>query len=271
MFALPALRTSSLIALLVAFACASAPDRDRSGSSWVSSAPGASTALRVGIATNYPPVAFKSGNRVVGVEPTLADRVGRELERPIEVQEIEWGELIPALLAGRIDVIMSGMSVTPERAERVAFAEPYMRVGQMALIRQVDLLRMAASRGLREPGLRIGCSADTTGERFVRLERPRAEAFAFESIDEGIQALRAGDIDAFVHDAPTIWQIARGTQGDGLLGLFKPLTEEHLAWAVRKDDAALRRQLSAVVSRLRDSGELQTVLDRWIPLRVELK
>jgi ABC-type amino acid transport substrate-binding protein len=84
-----------------------------------------------------------------------------------------------------------------------------------------------------------------------------------------VQALREKRIDYLVHDAPTIWRIVGGflSTETELTGLYRPLTEEYLAWAVRKDDAALADQLNAALAKWRADGQLDLVLDSWIRVR----
>ncbi|HTO56355.1 MAG TPA: transporter substrate-binding domain-containing protein, partial [Pseudomonadales bacterium] len=70
-------------------------------------------------------------------------------------------------------------------------------------------------------------------------------------------------------DAPTIWRISGGLENHDpdLRGLYRPLTEERLAWAVRKDDEALRERLNQTLLRWQEDGQAEAVLDRWIPVR----
>jgi polar amino acid transport system substrate-binding protein len=89
-------------------------------------APAPKPALRIGMTPNYPPLVFKREGAVVGIEADFAARLGQFLQRKIELVELPWPLLIPALQQGHIDVIMSGMSVTPERERTVLFAEPYL-------------------------------------------------------------------------------------------------------------------------------------------------
>jgi polar amino acid transport system substrate-binding protein len=93
----------------------------------------------------------------------------------------------------------------------------------------------------------------------------------FNSPDTGVAALRAGLITAFIHDAPTVWRVAGSPTERELMGLYQPLTEEYLAWAVRKDDSRLHDALNAQLSVLRANGDLQRVLDRWITVRVKVR
>ena len=121
-------------------------------------------ALRVGTAPNYPPISFKQQGRLTGLEVDCARGVAVELGRRVELIELDWEALIPALESGKIDVIMSGMSITAARASRVQFVSYYLRVGQMAIFRKADQLplssptlltltrrRVGFSPGLREP------------------------------------------------------------------------------------------------------------------------
>ena len=230
-------------------------------------APAKTPVLRIGVAPDYPPFVLKQGGVIVGIEADFAARLGENLRRRVEWAELPWPALIPALQQGRIDAIMSGMSVTPERERAVLFTEPYLRVGQMAIIRAKDVARLGRPSALSRGRWKIGYEAGTTGARYVQDNLPLAIGMPFPSVENGLRALRAGEIDIFIHDAPTAWRIAEDREGV-LLGLYWPLTEENLAWAVRKTDTVLRDQLNAALSRWRQDGSLQAILDRWIRVEV---
>ena len=78
------------------------------------------TELRVGIAPDYPPLAFKENGNILGVEPDLARALAHQLGVELVLVETPWEDLVPSLQQGRIDVIMSGMSVTEERSRAVS-------------------------------------------------------------------------------------------------------------------------------------------------------
>ena len=226
--------------------------------------------LRIGVSPDYPPIVQHDGDRLAGVEIELGEMAAAALGRRPEFVELAWSELIPSLTRGEIDVIMSGMSVTPERAERVLFTEPYMRVGQLALIRKLDLARFGPPGAIRRRSSRVGYVQGTTGEDLVRGDLAATESYAFDSVAAGLRSLRAGRVDFFIHDAPTIWRIAMEPDSGDLVGLFRPLTEETLAWAVAPDDLALKRDLDALLDDWRANDQIEPVLDRWIPLRIQV-
>ena len=224
--------------------------------------------LRVGVSPDYPPVSFEKDDAILGIEADLARRAGEALKRRVEFVRIPFPDLIDALEAGEVDVVMSGLSITPERAARVQFTVPYMEVGQLAMIRKSDIARFGRPHTIRRAGSRVGYQRSTTGERYVAEALPFAESFAFDSVEAGLRSLRADRIDYFVHDAPTIWRIAGGLDHRDLIGLYRPLTEEKLAWAVRREDQQLRAELDATLSRWHREGTIEPIVQRWIPVRV---
>lgn len=232
---------------------------------------GSGPALLVGVSPHYRPVIFERDGEIAGIEADLAKLVGESLGRRIVFQRYAFPQLLGALERGEVDVIMSGLSITPERSRRVRFTEPYMQVGQLALIRAADVARFGRISSIRRSGVRVGYKRGTTGERFVGMELTRSVSFAFDGIEEGLRSLRAGRIDFFVHDAPTIWTLAGDAKNHDLLGLYQPLTEEYLAWAVRLDDEKLHSLLNATLAHWKREGRVEPILDRWIPVRVTVR
>jgi len=229
--------------------------------------------LRIGTSASYPPLTFNKDGKLQGVEADLGTAVGKHLKVKTQFVELAWDELIPALNDGRIDVIMSGMSVTDARSKQVLFTDPYMKIGQMALIRTTDLVKWARPTALFAKDARVGVKTGTTGEAFARASLPNATITSFDSIEQGTDALVAGKIDIFIHDAPTIWRLTANTATEraGLMGLYRPLTDEYLAWAVRKQDTALANALNGSLDILKKDGTLGRTMGKWIPIQVKVK
>jgi len=226
--------------------------------------------LNVGVSPTYPPVIFEHEGEVVGIEADLARIVADKIGRKLVFHRFAFTELLDALERGDVDVVMSGLSITPERSARVRFTEPYLAVGQLALIRAQDAGRFGRPRAIKQAGARVGYERGTTGEIYVAEQLTRSVAFAFDSVAEGLRSLRAGRIEFFVHDAPTIWRLAGDPTHRDLIGLYRPLTEEQLAWAVRSDDAALHTLLDATLRHWQREGLVEPIINRWIPVRVRV-
>ena len=225
--------------------------------------------LRIGISPDYMPLAYKEpALGLVGVEVDFANRVGKELGKTIVFVETPFPELVQSLVEDRIDIIMSGMSITNERAERVSFTDPYARIGQMALVRAKDRSAFPDVQSFSKLTSGVGFVQETTGEMAAKAFFPRAILAPQPTIDGGITALRKGEIEVFIHDAPTIWRIAGNPNEKEIEGLYWPLTQEPLAWAVRKDDEPLRFALNRELEKLRVNGSLKQILSRWVTLRI---
>ncbi len=220
--------------------------------------------LRIGISANYVPVLFKENGVYKGIEADLARRLGKELDRPIVFKEILFKELIPSLEAGQIDIIMAGMSVTEDRKKRVSFARSYLRVAQMALIRKSDEKKLATPLALFNTRLRVGFVKNTTGEMFVLQHLTSASHVPFGVSALGIKGLKSEEIDIFIHDSTLIRHMVAKYHEKGLMVPDWPLTEEHLAWAVRKSDVVLLRQLNTTLSSWKLDGFLKSVLKHWL-------
>ena len=227
--------------------------------------------FRIGIWPDYLPLAYKFRGQMVGLEVDFAEQLGKDLNKQIVFVETPWSELIPALVAGKIDIIMSGMSITADRSQLVSFTEPYMRIGQMGLVRANDEASYSNLDSFLNTTSRVGFMSNTTGEQAAKEWFSKAKLMPQPTVEEGLTALRQGRIDVFIHDAPTVWRLGGNPGETGLIGLYWPLTKEPLAWAVRKSDAPLNFALSRQLREWELSGRLTQLTSRWITTRVVTK
>lgn len=249
----------ALILLATVF-CASAGATARAAESPVTG----NSPLRVGVAPSSPPMIFKQGKEIAGVEADLAQALGKELGRSIRFVETPWEDLIDSLEANKIDIVMSSMSVTRARLTRVTFADPYLRIGQMALVRAEEKFRYAPL-GNSLASQTVGVKKATTADLLVQQEFPRAKRKYFDSGDAAAQALRKKKIDLYFSDSTMIWYLAGKHEADGLVAAPTIFTEESLAWAIRRSDGDLLESVNKALKNLKTTGDLDKILHRWIP------
>jgi polar amino acid transport system substrate-binding protein len=225
--------------------------------------------FRIGISPDYMPLAFKDPRfGIVGIEVDFANQLGKELGKNIVFVETPFSELIDALVADKVDIIMSGMSITRERAERVNFSDPYVTIGQMALVRTKDSSKFRDVHSFSSVTSKIGFVRTTTGEMAAKTFFGSAILVPQSTVIDGVAALRKGEIDVFLHDAPTIWRITGNPNEKELTGLYWLLTKEPLAWAVRKSDEPLRLALNRQLQQWQTTGFVKQTLTRWVPIRI---
>ena len=220
--------------------------------------------LRVGITTNYPPLIFKAEGKYIGAEVDFAYRLGDMLKREVEFFELGWEELIPALFTGKIDIIMSGMSITDARKIRINFTEPYLQIGLLAAMRSEDVPRYASAQDVLSTSSWVGVMQNTTGDAFVQKNLPNANRLAFNRIYDAVFALKQKKIDLFIHDAPAVaWTVSENEASLQALWVF--LNRDHLAWGVRYDDEEFRETINKVLKSWKTDGTLDRDLVRWLP------
>ena len=220
--------------------------------------------LRIGCSPNYPPIIFTEHGAVTGFEADLARLLASEMNRRPEFVEMDFEALIPALEEHRIDIIISGMSITEARSMRVAFTHPVLRVGQMALVRNEDV-RKYDNVGILVGKPVIGVEKGTTGALFVERNCRKAKVKQYASAEKAVQALRRGQVDAVIHDAPLVWWLAARHESDGITFQPQPFTNELIAWCVALDNQELLELTDAVLTRWQESGTLEKYQIRWLP------
>ncbi len=222
--------------------------------------------LRVGLSVDFEPVAFYVSEDLQGIEIDFANKIANRLDRPVEFHVFQLSRLFSALEAGEIDVIMSAISITDQRKKRVRFTNPYMEIGQMAIVRTEDANRYGKTDALKQPRLKVGVHKGTTGEAFVVTELNNPSIMAYASVEQGLEALRIAEVDLFIHDSTTSWQLSRSFVNDKLLSLNRYLTKESIAWAVHPDNPELQVTLNLLLKDMVAEGEVKEVLNRWLPV-----
>jgi ABC-type amino acid transport substrate-binding protein len=220
--------------------------------------------LRVGVTPDYPPVIFKLNGQVTGVEADFARMLAKELNKSVQFVELGWDELIPALMEEKIDIIMSGMTITEARKVRIDFTDHYLKSGLLTLIRIEDASKYNSLKTIEESYATIGVVAGTTSETFVRKNCPLARVVTFAKAGSAPSELENRRIDMFINDAPSVIWLASENEAH-LTGVWKLLNTEYLGWGVRRDEQQFLTQVNSILSTWRKSGTLKQVLIKWMP------
>ncbi|HMP77460.1 MAG TPA: transporter substrate-binding domain-containing protein [Kiritimatiellia bacterium] len=208
--------------------------------------------LVVGMELAYPPFEMTDPQgRPAGVSVDLARALAESLGRPLRLENIPFDGLIPALKTGRIDLILSSMTATPERAVSIDFSEPYLTTGLALLVpHDADI---AGVQDLNRPGRRVAVKLGTTGELFARSALGAATVNVLKEEAACVLEVLQGKADAFIYDQMSIfrhWSRNRDTTR-GLLDAF-----QREAWAIglRKGNDDLREQVNAFLADFRARG-----------------
>ncbi len=218
--------------------------------------------LIVGMELDFPPFeTIDTAGRPAGMSVDLAEALAQSLGRELRVENIPFVGLIPALKSGRIDIIISSMTDTPQRRESIAFSDPYFQIGLALLVGKESPVRSVAD--LDRPGRTLVVRQGTTSEAWARGHTSQVRILALEKESAAVLEVLQGRADAFLYDQVAIWQQGK-RHPDRTRVLLEPLQREQLAIGLRKDDTALRESINAFLKKFRAAGGFEKLGDRYL-------
>ena len=219
------------------------------------------------MATNaeFPPYEYHDssqtgpdGSDIVGIDAEIAGAIAEKLGKDLVIEDIAFDSLIPELQSGKADFVAAGMTVTEDRLVNVDFSDTYATAVQSIIVTSDS--EIAGPDDLA--GKKIGVQQGTTGDLYA------TDDFGDENIDrypkgvDAVQALVQGKVDAVIIDN----EPAKVFVGDneGLKLLDTAYAEEEYAIAVKKGNTELLEQINTVIQELKDSGEMDSIIGKYI-------
>jgi polar amino acid transport system substrate-binding protein len=221
--------------------------------------------LRVGFEAGYLPfeMADKKGD-FVGFDIDVAKEMAKSMGVKFVPVNTAWDGIIPALLTGKFDIIISGMTITQERNLSINFADPYIIVGQTVLLNKKHEGVVTSYKDLNDPKYTITSKLGTTGEQATKRLLPKANYKSFEVESEAALEVLNGKADATVYDLP-FCAVFMAQQGAGnLIFLDEPFTFEPLAWAIPQGDPDFLNWLNNFLRQIRNDGRYDRIYQKWI-------
>ncbi|GBC62242.1 amino acid ABC transporter substrate-binding pro tein [Desulfonema ishimotonii] len=221
--------------------------------------------LRVGFEAGYMPFEMtdKKGN-FVGFDVDMAKEMAKAMGVKFVPINTAWDGIIPSLITGKFDIIMSGMTVTQERNLKINFADPYIIMGQTILLNKKHEGAVKSYKDLNDPKFIVTSKLGTTGEQAVKRHIPKCTYKSFETETEAFLEVANGKADAYVYDQANC-VVLMAQQGEGkVVFLDKPFTYEPLAWAVRKGDPDFLNWLDNFLRQMKNDGRYERIYNKWI-------
>jgi ABC-type amino acid transport substrate-binding protein len=225
-----------------------------------------SAVLKVGIAVDSPPLAYKKNGVITGLETKFAVGMSQFTNKKPQFIELDRQELARALLEKKIDIIMSGLTMASARQQQLAATSPYLISGQIALVHLDDYKRLGTGfRNLAGRTVRLGVVTGSPGEQYINSLKPKGKTTRFATVPEGVHALVDDSIDAFVCDLPANFYYASLYIENGLTPGVTLLTREELVWAVRPGDTKMLQSANDYLKSIQQNGELNLLIERALP------
>ena len=224
--------------------------------------------LRMGTNATFPPYEFTDENgEVAGIDAEIPAAVAEKLGMELDITDMAFESLIPALQAGTIDIVLAGMTVDPERAEQVNFTDSYATGVQVVIIPEssdiAPVEQEDGSMAVDLTGKTIGVQTGTTGDLYCTDEYGQENVKQFDNGPLAVAALVNGQIDCVVIDQEPAKNYVAANEG--LKILDTAYANENYAAAISKDNTELLEQVNAAMQELKDDGTLQSIIDKYIP------
>jgi polar amino acid transport system substrate-binding protein len=219
--------------------------------------------LVVGITGTQPPLNMTTKDgKIIGFDADIANAVSMNLGLDLKLSKMPFAQLLPALQNGKVDMIISGMTMTLERNKKVAFVGPYYVSGKGILTKTDQIATLQDPQGINKSEFRIAALKDSTSQEFVTTAAPKAKLVTIQSYAEAIDMLYNDKIDALIADYPYCAFTAFRYKDKGLIAGQSKLTYEPLGIAV-PEDALLINWLQNFMMALGGSGQLELLNKKW--------
>jgi polar amino acid transport system substrate-binding protein len=220
--------------------------------------------LRVGVSGDMPPMNLLTKEEgIIGLDVDLATMIADALGVALRLQKTAFGELLPALEAGRIDMIISNMTMTPDRNRRVAFVGPYFTSGKAFLTKRSSIAQAQGLPEVNNAQFTFVALKGSTSEAVIRAGAPNAKLLTAASQNEAIQMVVGGRADAMIADFPIAVVAVYRHPEAGLVSVSAPVTYEPIGIAVPKGDPHLINWLGNFLNGLEKAGYLEELRAKW--------
>jgi len=214
--------------------------------------------LVVGMEPEFPP--FESKNEkgeIVGFDVDLARELAKDLGKELRIEEMAWDSLPTALATGKIDIIISGMTATEERAKSRSFTEPYYHTKLCLLVN--------ARSGIEKPddvhGKRLAVKLGTTGDIQAQEKFADAKIVKFDAESACALEVVSGRADAFLYDRHSILRHHRN-HPEATRAILEPLSEEPYAMATRLGEKEFVERLNRFIRDIKADGRYARIYEK---------
>ncbi len=207
------------------------------------------------------PFEFGAGTGVQGLDVDIGTEVAKDLGYEVKWVKAPFERLFEILKNGEAELVISAISITPERKKEFALSDPYYDSGN-TIARRKDKLDIKDLAGLA--GKKVGVQSSTTGDLFMASQKVAAGVtiVKFPTLDDALGALNRTEIEAAVGDEPILtYSIYKSFANLMTIGVH--LTDEKYGIVARKTEKELITKVNATLERLKKSGELENLKKKW--------
>jgi len=220
--------------------------------------------LVVGTMGNMPPLNMTSKDgEIFGLEADLARMLAEAMDVKVKFVTKPFNELLPALQTGQVDMVLSGMTITPERNRKVAFIGPYFISGKAFLTKVKTIAYADEASDVNKPDIKIVALKGSTSQAFAETYLDKTTLFTTGNYDEAVDMVLQDKADAMIADYPICIVSVFRYPDAGLLSVVTQLTYEPIGIAIPANDPLLMNWTHNTLNNIEGSGILDELKLKW--------
>jgi polar amino acid transport system substrate-binding protein len=220
--------------------------------------------LRVGTTGSQPPLnATTKSGEIIGLEADLAEAIAEAMGVRLKLVRMPFADLLSTLENGKVDMVLSGVTMTPQRNTRVAFVGPYFVSGKALLTKSKRIAATKDSGEINKPTLTIAALEGSTSQEFAQRATPQAKLVLVKQYDPAVRMVIDGSVDALVADFTFCVAAILRYPGEKLATVVAPLTFEPLGIALPAGDPLLVNWMENLLLMLEGTGAMDDLRARW--------
>jgi len=220
--------------------------------------------LRVGMSANQPPLNVKSkSGQMIGLEVDLAKGLAYALGLEVEFVQKPFGQLLPALKKGKVDMVMSGVDITAERTKDFLFVGPYLLSGKSLVTSSKSLANAETVDDINTPDVSFVTLKNSTSAMFVKKHVPKAKLITVDDYEQAVAKVIDGSASAMIADLPACILAVLKNPDAGLITLEEPLSVEPMGIAVSAKDARFYNLIDNYIDAIEATGVLSALRQKW--------
>ncbi len=221
--------------------------------------------LTVGMTGTMPPLNMTSKEgELMGYEVDLARAMAKAMGVKAQLKTMLFAELLPALEAGKIDMIISNMTITPGRNMKVAFVGPYFVSGKAFMTKKKTIALADEADDIDAKNTKLVALKGSTSQAFVETALPEAQLITAKDYDEAVKMVLEDKVHAMVADYPIAVVSVYRYPEQGLLSVVTTLTYEPIGIAVPAGDPLLVNWVENFLGIAESTGLLDELKRRWL-------
>jgi polar amino acid transport system substrate-binding protein len=220
--------------------------------------------LVVGTAASMPPLNMTTKDgQIIGMEMDLARLFASGMEVKLTLKPMHFNDLLAAIEKGQVDMVLSGVTITPQRNVKVAFVGPYFASGKSILTKKENVESVDELSKMNQSDKILVALKGSTSQMFVERLLPKAQLVLADDYDQAVAVVRDGKARAMVADYPICMVSVYRYPDAGLTTLDKPMSYEPIGVVLPAGDPLLVNWVQNVLNFLEKTGELDALMRRW--------